>query len=391
MDFDLTKMNWEFLNDTRSIQFSKLVDLQLENDEKKKDQIKRLKTFVEKLDAEVQRRTEEGEKKEDQKKVKTEGFAKDFTSHKIKSMSHVIASEVPVFSSGHDVHTWLNKLDSYYKLYVANDNSGVMEEHFVQNAKSRLCPEYLHSMLANSETTDTFAKMTEYMKKNHASKMSVFQILDTLWEMNQTESESFRDYGIRLDDKAAEAENIIVAKFKEWKMSKNETSPMTLSDAFKLVSGQVFLQNLKNKEQTIYNSICNDLDKTWSAREIALKAMTYSDRMSTSNESRNQTIVTDAFVAQAPVKNCQFYLKGHCRFGNDCRSLHDEGLRDLFKIRINKSESKKDEENDKKSKNELSRKREKAESEKPTSYTAVVGTEDWPIPVVPLPTQNFRC
>ena len=82
--------------------------------------------------------------------------------------------------------------------------------------------------------------------------MSVFQILDTLWEMNQTDAESFRDYGIRLDDKAVEAENIIVAKFKEWTETQgSKVSDMTLGDVFKLISGQVFLQNLKNKKQNI--------------------------------------------------------------------------------------------------------------------------------------------
>ena len=55
--------------------------------------------------------------------------------------------------------------------------------------------------------------MKAYMKKN-AYKMSVFQILDTLWEMEQTESENNRYLAIKLDGKVAEAENIVEAKFK---------------------------------------------------------------------------------------------------------------------------------------------------------------------------------
>ena len=43
MDFDLKEMDLEFIKETRTIQFSKLIDLQLENDDKKKDQINNLK------------------------------------------------------------------------------------------------------------------------------------------------------------------------------------------------------------------------------------------------------------------------------------------------------------------------------------------------------------
>ena len=395
-------MDFDFLKEVRMVQFTNLITLQLTKDAKDADKIQALEKYVEKLDAEIKRRNDEDKKVTTKENVKPEGSAKDYTSHRIKSMSNVIATEVPVFSSGQDVYIWLNKLESYYKLYVANDTSGLMEEHFIQSAKSRLCPEYLHSMLGSSDATDTFEEMKVYMKKNHASKMSVFQILDTLWEMEQKDSESFRDLGIRLDDKAAEAKNIIDAKYKEWAES-NGGSPMKMDDIYKLVSGQVFLQTLKNKHPVIYNNICNDLDKTWSAKEIALKAMTYSDRMASSEDSRNQGTVPDAFTAQSDknstsrndrmeIKNCPFFLKGYCKNGDQCRSLHDKGLKKYLK---NKCESKNDDENDKKSSKNTSRNqsREKNEEGQHSTYVATYDEEDWreniAIPMVPLSTQNF--
>ena len=410
MDFDLKELEAGFLKELRKEQFLELIKLQRVESAANKAEIKKLKDFVANLEKEVKRRDDENEKKAKENLGKTEGSAKDYTSHKIKNMSHTIATEVPIFSSGMDVHTWLNKLDSYYKLYVANDTSGIMEEHFVQNAKSRLCSEYLHSMVATSDATDTFATMSVYMKKNHASKMSVFQILDTLWEMNQTDAESFRDYGIRLDDKAVEAENIIVAKFKEWTETKGDVSDMTLSDVFKLISGQVFLQNLKNKEQIIYNNICNDLDKTWSAREIAIKAMTFSDRMSTSNESRNQGSVPDAFAAQRgnnsnskqnsnnkPRQNskqkdkiCSFFVMGTCSRGDQCNRKHSEEHRKAY-WEVVRRESKEGEKNQTQPKPQVGNKGSNAKnSNRSYSQAATcVATSD-EIPVVPLPTQNFR-
>ena len=113
-------------------------------------------------------------------------------------------------------------------------------------------------MLGSSDATDKFQAMKAYMKKNHASKMSVFQILDTLWEMEQTESENYRDLAIKLDDKVAEAENITEAKFKEFCESKGENSnEIKISDVYKLVSGQIFLQTLKNKDRISDHFIIN--------------------------------------------------------------------------------------------------------------------------------------
>ena len=113
-------------------QYSNLVTLQLEADPAKAAQVENLERFVEKLDAEIERREKDDKfvqkfnNSKDQ--VQTEGFATNhYTSHQIKSMSNVIATEVPIFSSGLDVHTWLNKLESYYKLYVVEDTTGVME------------------------------------------------------------------------------------------------------------------------------------------------------------------------------------------------------------------------------------------------------------------------
>ena len=398
-------MDFEFLKEVRMVQFTNLITLQLTKDAQDAEKIQALEDYVEKLDAEIKRRNEEVEKGQ-KANIKTEGSAKDFTSHKIKGMGHVISNEVPIFSSGHDVHIWLNKLESYWKLYVANDTTGLMEEHFIQSAKSRLCSEYLHAMLGSSAKTDTFEQMKDYMKRNHASKMSVFQILDMIWEMDQKDSESFRDFGIRLDDKANEAKNIIFAKFKEWAESKEESeTEMKVDDIFKLVSGQVFLQSLKNKHGVIYNNICNDLDKTWSARDISLKAMTYSDRMASFEDSRNQGTVPDAFTAQSDknstsrsgrkdMKNCPFFLKGYCRNGNQCRSLHDEGLKKYLK---NQCKSERDEENDKKSNDKIPRNESREESKEGqhSTFVATYDEEDWryndSIPTVPLPTQNFRC
>ena len=98
-------MDFDFLKEVRMVQFTNLVTLQLANNPAQADQVSSLEGYVEKLDAEIKRRKEEDEKGQ-KPNISTEvSTAKDYTSHKIKSMCNVIATEIPVFSSGHDVHT----------------------------------------------------------------------------------------------------------------------------------------------------------------------------------------------------------------------------------------------------------------------------------------------
>ena len=368
---DLTILDLECLKTTRSDYIRRVTDLRLEKDKDNKSTIKQLTDDINEIQKEINKRVETENKhgvKQDNPK------ASSYMSIELKNMSYTILNEVPVFSSGLDVHIWINKLDTYHKLYVAKDKSGVMEGHFVKNVLSRICPEYLSPMMSDSVTIDTYDDIKNYLKQNHASKLSNFQILDTVWEEDKKESETLRDFAIRLDEKAGEAKNIIIAKFREWKKEKNPSDDTTMSvdDMMKLVSGQVFLQFLKNKHQVVYNSICNDLDKTWNATEISLKAMTYSDRLV--SEDSNMGAPAAAFPARfrdtrRSSDHCWHFVKhGTCKYQN-CKYLHDK---DAVK-------KKKDDE-----------KAEKQKDDKPKAHTAFVPDEYTGIhSVIPMPEYDF--
>ena len=301
-------------------------------------------------------------------------------------MLNTLTSEVPIFASGVDVHIWLSRLDSYYKLYVlyAKDDTGVMERHFVQCALGRICSEYLHPMMADDVTMETYDDMKNYLKQNHASQVTIFQTMDTLWDLDKTESETLRDYGIRLDDKAAEAVNIICAKRKEWlKEAKDPKADTAMSpeEMMKLVSGQVFLQYLKRKDRMVYNNICNDLDKTWTAADISNKAMMYSDRLAP-DESQNQGSVPQGFSAskmetrlETPTEVCRTFIKYGCT-KPDCPRIHDEKLRDMFEEKNTRLTEH--------TKSDKKKKKHWGNGNKPASNTVMSDT------VVPLPTGVFR-
>ena len=265
-----------------------------------------------------------------------------------KELQIALRDNVPTFQSGMDVHTFINSLELYYKLYVVPNQTADMEKMFVRLSTGKMSVEYGSTMTNFEPKIEDFESMKKYLKLNHSSKMSCYQTLDGMWDLQILESENFRDFARKLDDKAVEARNIIEAKFETAKTAgvtssaadkKDETADsMTSKDVFNLFSGQIFLQMLKHKSPNIYNQIVNDLDAVWNAVEIANLAMSYKDRMA--GDENNQAPVPSSLTAasskndrksESAVQNCWFYLNGNCKFGDKCPRSHDPVIKKAFK------------------------------------------------------------
>ena len=290
----------------------------------------------------------------------TTSNTKAVDTQRMKHMQSTVHG-LPVFSTGMDVHYWINQLDSYYKLFVVGKpNKPQLEEAFLESALSRIQADYLHPIVnrVDEDKIDTYQKLKDYLKKYHSSKMSTFQVLDTVWDLQKTDSENLRDYGHRLDDKAVEAMNQILAK---WEEEKGASNPMSVESVFKLFSGEIYLQYLRAKNPIVYNAIVNDLDKTWSATEISLKALSFETRLtsdeknysgpatslnvngnksnqsSSSRRSRSRATKkgsTDSRRSseQKQVNNCWTFMeKGTCPKGESCPYLHDKKFFDKLK------------------------------------------------------------
>ena len=237
-------------------------------------------------------------------------------------MVNKIINDVPKFTSAVCVHGWINTIQAYYNLYVKNSgkNKAVFEGHFVQTTLSKIQPDYLNAMTNGDTEIKTFDAMKKYLKENHSSKLSIYQVLDTVWDMQKMDVESLRDFGHRLDDKAVEAESIIKAVFDNTIRSQDPSKSLTKTSVFKLVSGQVFLQFLKINQCNVYNHIVNDLDATWSAAEIALKAMSYSDRLKTEDEEHQSKGAVFHSKKKSEEKVCKYFLTGGCKYGENANS-----------------------------------------------------------------------
>ena len=255
--------------------------------------------------------------------------------------------DVPSFQSGVDVHGFINALELYYDLYVAPNKSAEFEKMFVRLSTAKMSVEYGSTMTKHKPSIEDFESMKSYLKTHHASKMSSYQTLDGMWDLQMTEAENLRDFARRLDEKAVESRNIIEAKYELFSKSKtadksvsteesaeNADHIMTSKDVFNMFAGQIFLQMLKAKSPHIYNQIVNDLDEVWNAVDIANLAMSYEDRMAKDSDL-NQASVPSSLTADSKntekfVKTCWYFLNGKCRNGEKCPRNHDPNLKKVF-------------------------------------------------------------
>ena len=261
---------------------------------------------------------------------------------------------VPEFGSGNDVHVHVNKLANLYDLYVkGRDDENKLEETFVRNCKKLLCDSYLTQLINSNETLNTFEEYKDYMYRVHESKEHHFQRLNALWSIMPKERESFTDLGSRLENQAHEVRLSILA---QWKKGHSDAKDIPSKDLFDLIAGQILLSHIQSsKNRHVYQYMANDLDKAWTVKDVANRAMTIADRVKSDNVDLGSFHVGSdlASVTQpgggdvstkgkksarrfypkkaqpkpkvkpSKDKDCWFFMDGHCKKGDGCPWKHD--------------------------------------------------------------------
>ena len=324
--------------------YNKLLELELE-EEPNETAVQKINAKIDQIAETIKSKTEKlaaGQNVQNEQKINLQVQ---------KELQVAFRDNVPTFQSGVDVHSFINSLELYYKLYVVPNKTADTEKMFVRLSTGKMSVEYGSTMTNFEPKIEDFESMKKYLKINHSSKMSCYQTLDGMWDLQISESENFRDFARKLDDKAVEARNIIEAKFEtaQTKTAANNSlsadkssetaDSMTSKDVFNLFSGQIFLQMLKHNSPNIYNQIVNDLDAVWNAVDIANLAMSYKDRMASDaemNQATSPSSLTAAYKSkndrknETSVQNCWFYINGNCRFGEKCHRSHDPFIKKAF-------------------------------------------------------------
>ena len=261
---------------------------------------------------------------------------------------------VPMFNPGHDVHLHVSRLANLFEVLVkGRDDSDNLEQTFIRNAKKRMHDSYLTQMINSGKTISTFDEFKTYMVDVHESKQSHFQKLNQLWQMVPREKETFTDLASRLENLAHEVRLSILAK---WKKNNTTHTDIPSKNLFDLVIGQILLTHIQSsKHCDVYRYIASELDTAWTAKEIANRAMTISDRI------KSESVNAGSFLIESntepsnkpnrpsdggddgdkkklkrkddkkkskkvtPNKNqdCFYYLDGNCKKGDQCGWRHD--------------------------------------------------------------------
>ena len=102
--------------------------------------------------------------------------------HIQKELQNAMRDYVPTFQSGVDVHSFINALELYHKIYIVPNPSAEFEKMFVRMSTSKMSVEYGSTMMNHKPTIENFESLKEYLKAHHASKMSCYQTLDVMWD-----------------------------------------------------------------------------------------------------------------------------------------------------------------------------------------------------------------
>ena len=336
MTEDYSKYSEILLNKTIDLYNGKLLELKLE-DTPNQDKIQKVQSELAVL---IQTLNEKTKPDVGGPSESTSGQSSAVPGYSLllKEMQNAFR-DVSSFESGCDVHSFINRLEMYYGLYVIGNECDQIEQMFVRLATAKMSTDYAQAMQHYKPIVDTFEKMKDYLKHHHASKMSAYQYLDTCWELEELESENLRDFARRISDKMSEARNVIEAKYEAYLRSigsKIDDKTMSTKEVFDMVSGQIFLQRLKMKRPKIFNQIVSDLDEVWNATDIANRAMAYQERMANEDEpsvtkpGTSLTIDKKAKNGQKKKGICYKFIEGKCTYGEKCYKKHDTNLKNLF-------------------------------------------------------------
>ena len=189
---------------------------------------------------------------------------------KIKQMT-LSLDNIPKFNPGCEVELFIQRLDNCFKIFCTGENKSKMETHFLHTAQTRLGDTYLTSLIQSEETMSTFEEFKTYLLINYQSKRTIYQSMDSLFEIKGAAGESYRDVAARLTQKAHHVLLSLRAANKKLNPNENVIPDSTLLN---MMCSQMFLNDIRNnpKARLTFNFIANDLDGCLTPMDVANKA-----------------------------------------------------------------------------------------------------------------------
>ena len=214
----------------------------------------------------------------------------------IQNLLEVVRT-VSKLNVGDSIERFASELDQIYKVEVQPQLEEIpsLENEFVRAAKRLLTYSMYEQMDKSGTATTTWTEMKKYLVENHGSKITMFQHLNRLWQLEIKPDEKLTDYGARVEEQVHKASLHIMKKFgKDHKNNDNSSKDMTAEDVFKLIGAMLVSLQVRKEHEDVFKSMIKGMDKHWTASSLLADAQDYVDRLG-ANHNATKTGVEVAF------------------------------------------------------------------------------------------------
>ena len=208
-----------------------------------------------------------------------------------------VVRAVPKLNVGDSIERFVSELDQIYKVEVQPQVGEIqsLENEFVRAAKRLLTYSMYEQMDKSGTATTTWTEMKKYLVENHGSKITMFQHLNRLWQLEIKTDEKLTDYGARVEEQVHKASLHIMKKFgKDHKNQDNTPKDMAAEDVFKLIGAMLASLQVRKEHEDVFKSMIKGMDKHWTAGNLLADAQDYVDRLG-ANHNATKTGVEVAF------------------------------------------------------------------------------------------------
>ena len=214
----------------------------------------------------------------------------------IQNLLEVVRT-VPKLNVGDSIERFASELDQIYKVEIQPQLNEIpsLENEFVRAAKRLLTYSMYEQMDKSGTATTTWTQMKKYLVENHGSKITMFQHLNRLWQLEIKPDEKLTDYGARVEEQVHKASLHIMKKFsKDHKNLDNTPKDMAAEDVFKLIGAMLASLQVRKEHEDVFKSMIKGMDKHWTASNLLADAQDYVDRLG-ANHNATKTGVEVAF------------------------------------------------------------------------------------------------
>ena len=197
-----------------------------------------------------------------------------------------VVRTVQKLATGDSIERFVSELDQIYEVEVKPHvgNLQRLEGEFVRASKRLLTFQMFSQMEKSGTNTATWATLKKYLVTNHGSKITMFQHLTRLWNLELKSDEKLTDFGAKLEEQIHAASLHIMKTFsKEHTASGAAAVVMSADDVFKLIGAMLASVQVRKHHEDIFKSMIKKMDTHYTAASLLADAQDYVDRLGANN------------------------------------------------------------------------------------------------------------